>query len=353
MVVHLSVIVPTYNERENLGELLARIDRALKGCGAPYEVIVVDDSSPDGTAELAKELSKAYPVKVLKRPGRLGLASAVLSGLKVAEGEAVAVMDADLQHPPELLPRMLEELRACDVVVASRYVKGGSVRGWPLLRRLTSRGATLIAGILIPKVRGVRDPMSGYFMFRRSAVEGAVMNPRGFKLLLELLVKGKVSGVREVPYTFSTRIRGKSKLGAGEVFNYLLHVLALAPEYVRFTIVGAAGVLVNLGALALLVALRAPHLIASAVAIEASLINNFLLNDLWTFKGGGGGWWSRLAKFHFSSALSLLAQWVTSVAVYYLVVSYPLLAQLAGILVGFPINYILSKRLIWQRGQHA
>ncbi len=228
--VVLSVIVPTYNERENLRELLERVDRALSGI--PYEVIIVDDNSPDGTADLAEELSRVYPVRVVRRSGRLGLASAVLDGFKVSEGKFVAVMDADLQHPPEVLPRLYAMVAngGCDIAIASRYVEGGRVEGWPFFRRFMSWGATLIARTLLPRVRGVRDPMSGYFMFRRKVVEGVIseMNPKGFKILLEILVKGVWREACEVPYTFSVRKRGRSKLGLKEVANYLLHVLELS-----------------------------------------------------------------------------------------------------------------------------
>jgi dolichol-phosphate mannosyltransferase len=223
----LSVIVPTYNEAENIGELIERVEASLKGLD--FEVIVVDDSSPDGTAEIAEELGKAYGnVKVVRRPRRMGLASAILDGMKVAKYELVAVMDADLQHPPELLPKLLEEARkGYDVVVASRYVEGGGVEEWSLWRRLVSRGATLLAHALLPRTRKVRDPLSGFLLFKKGVVEGVQLNPIGYKLLLEVLVKGRYGSVAEVPYAFKARRRGRSKLGLREVFDYVVFLFKL------------------------------------------------------------------------------------------------------------------------------
>jgi len=223
----LSIIVPTYNEAENIGELIERIETSLKGLD--FEVIVVDDSSPDGTAEIAEELGRAYRnVKVIKRPRKMGLASAALEGMREAKYRLIAVMDADLQHPPELLPKLLERAKeGYDIVIASRYVEGGGVEGWSFWRRLISRGATLLAHTLLPKTRGVKDPMSGFFVFRRKVVEGVELNPTGYKLLLEVLVRGRYEGVAEVPYVFKARRRGRSKLGLREVFDYTVFLFKL------------------------------------------------------------------------------------------------------------------------------
>jgi len=223
----LSIIVPTYNEAENVRELIERVEASLKGLD--FEVIVVDDSSPDGTAEIAEELGKIYGnVKVVKRPRKMGLASAVLDGMKAAKHELIAVMDADLQHPPELLPKLLEKAReGYDIVVASRYVEGGGIEEWGFWRRLISRGATLLAHTLLPRTRGVKDPMSGFFVFRRGVVEGIELNPIGYKLLLEVLVKGRYEKVIEVPYVFKVRKRGKSKLGLKDILEYVMFLAKL------------------------------------------------------------------------------------------------------------------------------
>ncbi|RLG87672.1 MAG: glycosyltransferase family 2 protein, partial [Thermoprotei archaeon] len=266
----LSIIIPTYNERENIPILLKRIDDSLRRHNIDYEVIIVDDNSPDGTADVALKLSSQYPIKVLKRKGKMGLSSAVLDGLKLANSDIIAVMDADLQHPPEVLPRMYEELisNSNDIVIASRYVKGGSIKQWSLIRRIISRTAIMIAHILIPKTRGLKDIMSGYFMFRRNIIEGVKLNPKGFKILLEILAKGNYSNVSEVPYTFDIRRYGKSKLGTKEIINYIIHVLNLSPYFIRFAIVGGTGAIVNLSALALLRYIaHLGHEISAALAI--------------------------------------------------------------------------------------
>ncbi len=234
----LSIIVPTYNERNNLEELVERLRSALDG--VMYELVVVDDDSPDGTGELAEELAKKHGnIKVVHRPGKCGLASAVVDGLGVAEGDVVAVMDADLQHPPEVLPQMVREIvEGADLVVASRYVKGGSVEGWSRWRRLVSRVATLMARLSIPRARQVRDPLSGFFAFKRQVVEGLELNPKGFKILLEVIAKGSFKKIVETPYTFHVRRRGESKLKTSEYMNYLVHLNKLQREAVKKTLSG-------------------------------------------------------------------------------------------------------------------
>ena len=212
----VSVVVPTYQEKENIKLLVERIGAAL--AGQDYEIIVVDDNSPDGTAEVAASLANSYPVRVIKREGVRGLGTAILEGFRNAKGDMMGVIDADLQHPPEALPELAAAIESgAEVAVASRYVRGGRIEGWPLLRRLISRGAVLLASPLT----GVRDPMSGYFMLTRGAVEGKGFSPQGYKLLLEILVKGSYHRVKEVPYTFGSRQAGKSKLNSAEYARYL------------------------------------------------------------------------------------------------------------------------------------
>ena len=223
----LAVVLPTYNEVDNIPELIERLKSSLKGFDA--EVIFVDDGSPDGTADLAERIGRRlWKCKVVRRPRKMGLASAVLDGVKLARSDVIAVMDADLQHPPELLPKMyMKIMEGYDLVVASRCVKGGRIEGWSLARRLISLGATKLAHLLLPKARRVKDAMSGYFMIRRSILEGTRLNPKGYKILLEVLAKCKVNSVAEVPYTFKPRKRGESKLGFSEIISYLLFLLRL------------------------------------------------------------------------------------------------------------------------------
>jgi len=347
----VSVVVPTYNERDNVAKLIQAIHEYLSEAGISYEVVVVDDNSPDGTAEVARSLSSRYSVRVVVRPGKLGLASAILDGVRVSRGRYVAVMDADLQHPPEALPRLVEKVRGgCDVVIGSRYVKGGATPGWSFFRRLVSWGANTLARLLLPRVRGVRDAMSGYFVFRREVVEGVELNPRGFKFLLELLVKGRFNRVCEHPIVFRPRVRGESKLGVGEVVNYVLHVLDLAHDSIRFAIVGGLGTLVNLATVALTgYYLGIEHWISVLTAFEVSTIFNFSLHEVWTFKTAFRGvFLSRLLKFHSAVVVQFLSQMLFSNLLYYAYGVGRLVAQLVGIAIGFLLNYLLSKFLVWR-----
>jgi len=229
-VCMLSVIVPTYNERENIVELIERVEAALKEVN--FEIIVVDDGSPDGTADAAEELNKIYGnVRVHRRPGKMGLASAIMDGINLAKSDVVAVIDADLQHPPEFLPEMFSKImEGYDLVIASRYVEGGGIEGWGLGRRLISKGATGLAHLLLPKTKKVKDVMSGYFMLRKSILAGVKLNSKGYKILLEILAKGKYRSVAEVPYTFKPRVRGKSKLKFNEILNYMQLLFNLKME---------------------------------------------------------------------------------------------------------------------------
>jgi len=224
----LSLVIPTFNEGENLPVLVRRIHRVLSP-RLEYELIVVDDNSPDGTGELAERLSKEYPIKVIHRSERRGLASAVVDGFDVADGKILGVIDADLQHPPRKIPLLLEEAEnGADLVIGSRHTRGGRIGRWPLSRKIMSRGARFLAGILVPKAKIIKDPLSGFFLLKREVIEDADLNPEGYKILLEILGKGKYEKVVEVPYTFADRKRGRSKLGFRENIAYFRHLLQLA-----------------------------------------------------------------------------------------------------------------------------
>lgn len=218
----ISVIIPTYNESGNLEILLDRIFEELKGVEA--EVVVVDDNSPDGTGELAESLKQKHPVQVLHRSGKLGLASAVLDGMKAAKGNILAVIDADLSHDPSILPHLHSLLQnGTDLAVGSRHVPGGGTKGWPLFRQMGSRFAISLAR----PITRVKDATSGYFAFRRSVVEGVPLDALGFKIGLEIFVKGRYKNWKEVPYVFQDRQSGKSKLNKKVVLEYLKHLIKL------------------------------------------------------------------------------------------------------------------------------
>jgi len=223
----LSLIIPTYNEADNIPELIERVEKSLEDMN--FEVIIIDDNSKDGTADIAEKLGAKYGnIKVLRRNGRFGLGSAVVDGMRISSGDLLAVMDADLQHPPELLPMMVKTAeKGFDVVIASRYANGGGVKGWSYLRRFISAGAILLAYIFLPKVRTVRDPVSGFFLIRRGVVDGVPLDHSGYKILLEILIRGRYRRVAEVPYIFTPRRRGESKLNLSEIISYAFLLLKL------------------------------------------------------------------------------------------------------------------------------
>ncbi|MFA6429365.1 MAG: polyprenol monophosphomannose synthase [Patescibacteria group bacterium] len=228
--MRISLVVPTLNERGSIELLLRGIAEAWTQLpsGTALEVLIVDDGSTDGTATAARSVALPFPVRVIERQER-GLATAVLRGFREATGEVLGVMDADLSHPTEVLPLLVEALERADLVVASRHALGGAVEEWPWYRKFASWFATQLArplGIV------TSDPMSGYFLLKRSVVEGAVCSPLGYKILLEILVKGQYRALTEIPYTFRNRDVGKSKMGWRESLNYLRHLLRL--YYWRF-----------------------------------------------------------------------------------------------------------------------
>ena len=284
------MIVPTYNEKENLQELATRIFKACGAAGIDAELVVVDDNSPDGTGAYAEELAKTNRVKVVHRPGKLGLSSAVLDGLKVASGSVLLVMDADLSHPPEKIPEMVSKIESgeADVVVGSRYVKGGSVEDWPFTRKIISKSATLLARWLTK----VKDPMSGFFALKKTVIDGVELNPVGYKIGLEILVKGKYSKVVEVPIHFANRRAGTSKLGGTEVLKYLDHVTMLyehkrfwLAKYLKFAFIGGIGAIINLAIFWTAVEVFHVHYLwAVALAFVVADTNNYIWNRLWTFK---------------------------------------------------------------------
>jgi len=221
----LSIIVPTYNERDNIAELSRRIFSALEKAGIHGELIIIDDGSPDGTGDYAESLKGTYNIKVIQRGKKLGLASAVIEGFNTASYDVLAVMDADLSHPPEVLPVMFDSIKSgqAQFVIGSRLVPGGGSTAWPWYRRFVSWVARIIARPLTP----VRDSTSGFFMLKRSVIDGVELNTLGFKICLEILAKGKYDRAAEIPIIFVERGKGRSKLGPGEVLEYLKQLMYL------------------------------------------------------------------------------------------------------------------------------
>jgi dolichol-phosphate mannosyltransferase len=295
--LRLSVIVPTYNEALNIVNVVTQLAQLLdEPFGESYEIIVVDDNSPDRTWEVAQNLTDDTPrLRVMRRERERGLSTAVIRGWQAARGEVLCVIDADLQHPPDLtlaLYRVIE--RGADMAVASRHLEGGGVSDWSVIRRVVSRAAQLIGLVALPGVVGrISDPMSGYFMIRRAAIEGVELNPLGYKILIEVLARGKFPWVGEVPYVFQEREHGGSKATARVYLEYLRHLLRLrlsdlpVNRFIRFAAVGFSGVIVDMG---LLFLLSDPTMLgwgltrSKLIAAEMAILNNFWWNDRWTFR---------------------------------------------------------------------
>ena len=221
----LSIVIPTYNEAGSIPLLTERLHAAL--AGREWELIVVDDGSPDGTADIAAALAPRIPVRVVRRAGKAGLASAVVAGFEAAGGDVLLVMDADLSHPPEVVPALADAIaNGADLAVGSRYVKGGGVMDWPLKRRVVSRIACLMGNALVP----VRDATSGFFALRRPVIDGVRLNPIGFKIGFEVIARGHYKKVVEVPYTFRDRELGSSKFGRREIVQYVVQLGQVARD---------------------------------------------------------------------------------------------------------------------------
>lgn len=363
----VSIILPTFNERDNLPVLLERIERALSSRHERWEVVVVDDDSPDRTWEAAEQLRRRYPfLRVVRRTtGVKGLSPSVVEGWQVATGEVLVVMDADLQHPPEVLPALLKACESpdVDIVVASRYRPEGAVGRWVFWRRWMSRGASHLAqAVLPPAAHAVTDPMSGFFSLRRRVVEGLALQPRGYKILLEVLGRGRYRVVREVAYVFGRRQAGQSKLTSRVMVDYLRQLVSFVwePEgfgrFVRYCLVGGSGVAVNMGILWWLKSSGAlGTLRAGTVAIEASILNNFLWNELWTFRDrsrehpGLRDRLVRLAQFHLVCGVGAVWQlgllWGLAVHWQW----HYLMANLIAIVMVTLWNYGLNTTWTWTR----
>jgi len=216
------MVIPTYNERDRLAELVRALFAAAAGSRIDLEVVVVDDDSPDGTGDVADDLARTYPMRVIHRAGKLGLGTAVIAGFQAASADIVGCMDADFSHPPALVPTMLKAFRLADadILVASRYVPGGGTPGWPWTRRLLSRAGCAIARPLSP----IRDAASGFFLIRRSLAQSATIKARGFKICLELIMRAWPERLAELPYRFEDRQAGQSKMSLREATGYLVQL---------------------------------------------------------------------------------------------------------------------------------
>ena len=356
--VALSVIVPTFNEAGNIRELIRRIDASL--VGASWEVLVVDDDSPDGTANLVLELGgRDERIRCLRRIGRRGLSSACLEGMALARGRYYAVIDADLQHDERLLPAMLEFISTgeADLVVGSRYVDGGCVADWSPARLALSRAATFATCLLLRI--NLSDPMSGFFMIRSEAVQrvAARGSGKGFKLLLDLVASSPVPlRVVELPYCFAVRQSGQSKLGVGVVWHFVLllirQVMArVSRRFLKFSVIGASGVLVHLAVLWFTQRwLRASFPAAQTGAVLVSIASNFCLNNRLAFgdlRLDGAKFLTGMSRFAALCALGAIINVAVATALHHAGLAR-MPSAMTGILAGAICNYLAVSRFVWR-----
>ena len=354
----VSVIVPTYKEALNLPALVERVERVRADHHLTLEMLIMDDDSRDGTEEAVAALGRDWIRLIVRRENR-GLSAAVLDGFRHARNEVLLVMDADLSHPPETIPEMLRRLReGADFVLGSRYVEGGSTEeAWGILRWINSKAATLLAR---PFTR-LKDPMSGFFAIHRSLPETAApMNPVGYKIGLEVLVKGNCEKVVEIPIHFSQRFKGESKLSLREQLLYLEHLRRLAEykfgdwmRFLEFSLVGLSGAFVNLAALTLLVWFSMPVRAAVAAAIFIAMLSNFILNRQFPFAyAREKQWLPQLFGFIAASSIGAGANYGTALLILHfwpLTLRFPQIAASVGILAGMASNYLMTRYVVFKK----
>jgi dolichol-phosphate mannosyltransferase len=357
-MTELAVIVPCFNERHNVAILVDKLDNALKGIS--WEVIFVDDDSPDGTASIAREIAIANPrVRCIQRIGRRGLATAVIEGMLATSAPYLAVIDGDLQHDERLLPEMLKTLKCekLDLVIGSRYVGGGGVGAWDRTRAAMSSLATRLARLVVREPPS--DPMSGFFIITRPAFERSVrhLSGQGFKILLDLLASTpQPFRFRELPYTFRDRQHGESKLDSFALWEYLTLLLdkligwLIPVRLVMFAAVGTTGVAVHLVTLRLALA-AFDFATAQALATAVAITSNFVVNNMLTYRDRrlrGIKFFTGLLSFYAICGVGAIANVGIAAIAFQHRYSW-WLSALAGIAVGLVWNYAVSSVLTWGR----
>jgi len=349
----ISVILPTYNEAQNIERIIPAIAKVFRDESIEGEVIVVDDNSPDGTASIASNFASSYPVRVRVRKIGRGLSRAVIEGFGLARGEICVVMDADLSHPVEKIPDMVRPILEgkCDATVGSRYVVGGGAQNWPLARKIVSKGA----GLLAKGVTVLSDPTSGFMAVRRTLLDGVTLDPLGWKIVLEVVVKTK-SRVMEIPIVFADRVEGESKLGLTAQIDYLRHLgrlyayrYPLFIEFIKFCLVGLTGLVVDTAVLVSLVDKASlDSRFAAIFAFAAAVSWNYLLNRIWTFRSERSIPIRRSYVFFVSFCLGGLG---VRIGVMHLLIVYAgmgvkpwyILASIIGIAAATAFNFLGSK----------
>lgn len=364
--IPVSVIIPTYNEKQNISSVIFECLKALPPGAFDTEIIVVDDDSDDYTWQYPPRLFGHDPrVRVIRRQAEnAGLARSVVNGFEAATNEYCAVIDADLQHPPEKLGELFGALdEGADVAIGSRHIDGGGIENWSTSRKIVSKGATFCARGALASVRDISDPMSGFFAIRRRVLDGVELNPQGYKILLEILGKGHYETVTEVPYVFQERERGESKLTADEYVKFLEHLGQLAVDSrdldsvigaeravrgAEFAFIGAVGTLVNMLVFSLLVTADIFYLAAGTVAFLAAVNWNFAGNWFLTYDQPAGNLWEQYVLFHTVSVVGFIAYSATLAVTAFIGVPL-LLANLIAIISGSGVNFFGSEKSVFNR----
>lgn len=349
--IDLSIAIPTYNEKDNVKILIQKLEKEFSENNIKGEVVFVDDNSPDGTGKILEDLKEENSfVRVIHRKGKEGLSSAVVEGWKNSTGNVLGVMDADLSHPVEKIPEMLEETKkGSDLVVGSRYISGGGIRGWNFKRKVMSKFATFLA----KPFTKIKDPMSGFFFVKKDKLNFSKIDSKGFKILLEVAVKSDIKKIKEIPITFTDRQKGKSKANSKEIFCYLKNLWnyvfdeTVFGEALKFGLVGVSGMLVNLGILYILTEFAGFfYLVSGFVAFLIAVSWNFSFNKVWTFKESYKHKTTlKFFKFLLVSSgglvVNLLFLWFFTeiIGTYYMV------SQVLAIGIAFIVNFIGNK--IW------
>lgn len=392
-VVTFSIVIPTYNESENILRLVNEIEKNLPADDFT-EIIVVDDNSPDGTGKIMDEYitgeagkaleknpsrTKNHILKVVHRTGKEGLIPAILDGVRQSSGTNVLIMDADFSHPPEVIPRMMSELKRNpnSIVVGSRYVEGGKVVGWPTRRKILSKGASTLARLGL-NVKSVKDPMSGLFALPRELIQNISIATKGYKILLEILVKNKEIPVIEVPYTFTDRQSGKSKMNYNVIVNYAQAIWQLyqhgqksdvvqiseqintrsvrfISKVGRYYTVGISGLVINYIISFLLAndVANSIRLLSNVWYLEASIIgafvsstSNFFLNKYWTFEDKRFEVRTTVRQYLSFIGMSAVGLIIQISLLYYMVENFVpyRTALIVSIAVATTINFILNKK---------
>ena len=367
--MRLTIVLPTFNEKENINPLLDRIARSMEKPKGDYEVLFVDDSVDETPDVIREQMINNPHIRMIhrKEEERTGLATAFIDGFEGAKGDYICCLDSDLQHPPEKISELFEKAldSDADLVVASRYMKGGSAEGlgsfktlYGIYRRAVSLGMKYFTQILFIPARRTSDPLGGFFLFKKELLKGAELEPKGFKILVEILMRTNPQAVEDVPYTFSARQNDDSKatISQGiEFFKHLWFIFRTVPEagrFIKFCIVGSSGVVVNLGILALLVEFfSVAERPAYVVAVAISILTNYAFNSLFTYG-------DKKSPSRAESMRRVLYYYIISVAVMFFnfaVFSFGLsvnlhyvLAALIGILLATLLNFVLATKLVWK-----